>query len=36
MADRQLAELAEQHRHIEEAMADLQVLRDETEASLKG
>ncbi|GAA4223538.1 MerR family transcriptional regulator [Sagittula marina] len=34
MADRQLRELAEQKAQIEEAMADLKALRDETSASL--
>ena len=34
LADRQLAELAEQHKQIEEAMRELRQLRDETAASL--
>ncbi|MFU8835449.1 MerR family transcriptional regulator [Roseovarius autotrophicus] len=34
LADRQLAELAEQRAQIEDAMAELRKLRDETEASL--
>ncbi|WP_136439285.1 MerR family transcriptional regulator [Pacificoceanicola onchidii] len=36
MADRQLDELAEQKRQLDEAMAELKSLRDRTEASLKG
>lgn len=36
MADRQLKELAEQKAQIEEAMADLKTLRDETAAGLDG
>lgn len=35
MADRQLDELAEQRRQIDEAMDELRSLRDETTASLK-
>ncbi len=35
MADRQLAELAERKKELEEAMADLAELRDQTVASLK-
>lgn len=35
MADRQMAELAEQRRQIDEAMTDLQSLRDETAATLR-
>lgn len=34
LADRQLAELAEQRAQIDDAMAELRKLRDETEASL--
>ncbi|WP_418591835.1 MerR family transcriptional regulator [Ponticoccus sp. (in: a-proteobacteria)] len=34
MADRQLGELAEQKAQLEEAMAELQALRDETAGSL--
>lgn len=34
LADRQLAELAEQRRQIDEAMDELRALRDETAASL--
>ena len=34
LADRQLLELAEQKRQLEEAMAELKALRDETHASL--
>jgi len=34
LADRQLGELAEQRRQIDEAMAELKQLRDETAASL--
>ncbi|WP_104019771.1 MerR family transcriptional regulator [Roseovarius nitratireducens] len=34
LADRQLAELAEQRRQIDEAMDELMALRDETAASL--
>lgn len=34
LADRQLEELAEQRRQIDEAMAELKQLRDETAASL--
>jgi hypothetical protein len=34
MADRQLAELAEQRRQIDEAMTELQALRDRTAAEL--
>ncbi|MBC7179442.1 MAG: MerR family DNA-binding transcriptional regulator [Roseovarius sp.] len=34
LADRQLAELAEQRRQIDEAMAELKKLRDDTAASL--
>ncbi|MEQ9449347.1 MAG: MerR family DNA-binding transcriptional regulator, partial [Rhodospirillaceae bacterium] len=34
MADRQLGELAEQKAQLEEAMAELQALRDETSGSL--
>ncbi|MET4102238.1 DNA-binding transcriptional MerR regulator [Roseovarius sp. MBR-78] len=34
LADRQLAELAEQRAQIDEAMAELRALRDDTEASL--
>ena len=34
MADRQLAELAEQRRQIDEAMTELQALRDRTAADL--
>ncbi|SPF77908.1 MerR family transcriptional regulator [Pseudoprimorskyibacter insulae] len=34
MADRQLAELADQRRQIDEAMAELQTLRDDTADSL--
>lgn len=34
LADRQLAELAEQRRQIDEAMAELKQLRDETAADL--
>ena len=36
MADRQLSELAEQKAQLDEAMAELKALRDETAASLKG
>ncbi|GGG77110.1 MerR family transcriptional regulator [Salipiger pallidus] len=36
MADRQLAELDDQRRQLEEARAELQVLRDDTAASLEG
>ncbi|MFW2542309.1 MerR family transcriptional regulator [Primorskyibacter sp. 2E107] len=36
MADRQLGELAEQKRQLDEAMAELKALRDRTEASLSG
>lgn len=36
MADRQLAELDDQRRQLEEARSELQVLRDDTAASLKG
>lgn len=35
LADRQLAELAEQRAQLEEAMSELQTLRDETADSLK-
>ncbi len=35
MADRQLARLAARKRELEEAMADLEALRDQTAASLK-
>ncbi|MCR8546840.1 MerR family DNA-binding transcriptional regulator [Salipiger sp. P9] len=34
IADRQLAELAEQHRQLEEAMAELKALRDDTARAL--
>ena len=34
MADRQLTELAEQRRQIDEAMAELKALRDETAETL--
>ncbi|SEM51430.1 transcriptional regulator, MerR family [Loktanella fryxellensis] len=34
MADRQMAELAEQRRQLDETMAELQRLRDETAATL--
>lgn len=34
MADRQMAELAEQKRQLEETMAELQALRDETARTL--
>ncbi|MGJ8617582.1 MAG: MerR family transcriptional regulator [Sulfitobacter sp.] len=36
LADGQLAELAEQRKQLDEAMAELQRLRDETKAALKG
>ncbi|QFS83864.1 HTH-type transcriptional regulator ZntR [Roseivivax sp. THAF40] len=36
MADRQLGELAEQREQLDEAMAELKGLRDDTEAALKG
>jgi DNA-binding transcriptional MerR regulator len=36
MADRQLDELAEQRRQLDDAMDELRTLRDETEASLTG
>lgn len=36
LADRQLAELAEQRAQIDEAMAELRALRDETRARLAG
>lgn len=36
MADRQLGELAEQKAQLEEAMAELKALRDETADSLSG
>ena len=35
MADRQLDELADQRRQLDDAMAELKTLRDDTEASLK-
>ncbi len=35
LADRQLAELAEQRRQIDDAMAELRALRDDTEARLR-
>ncbi len=34
MADRQMSELADQRRQLDEAMAELRVLRDKTAASL--
>ena len=36
LADRQLGELAEQRRQLDEAIAELQAMRDETAASLSG
>ncbi|WP_417741097.1 MerR family transcriptional regulator [Salipiger sp.] len=36
MADRQMLELAEQKRQLDEAMAELKALRDDTAKSLKG
>jgi len=35
LADRQLADLAQQHRQLDEAIAELRKLRDETAASLE-
>ena len=36
MADRQMLELAEQKRQLDEAMAELKALRDDTAKSLEG
>ncbi|MCA0960828.1 MerR family transcriptional regulator [Salipiger bermudensis] len=36
MADRQMLELAEQRRQLDEAMAELKALRDDTAKSLEG